>query len=164
MCGLAVTAYGTTLRLFAKFEISSSCMPLTSGPLRDHLVSQVMKKSKIWISHIMANVEMYVYEDFGWFLVKKRLRKRFRPTSGPPSAPTRSKIKIWASSFHGQLEDLSNKPSTSFLGPHLHTPKRPRKNYCWKKRNGGKNRTFLRRYTSTRKLINKLHYITLGIK
>ena len=81
------------------------------------------------MSYIMANVEMYVYENFDGFLVKKRLRKRFRPTSGPPSVPTRSKIEISASSFHGQLEDLSNKPSTSFLGPHLHTPKRPTKNY-----------------------------------
>ena len=71
---------------------------------------------------------------FWWIFGEKRLRKRFRPTSGPPSAPTRSKIKIWASSFHGQLEDLSNKPPTSFLGPHLHTPKRPRKKLLVKKK------------------------------
>ena len=112
MCGLAVTAYGTTLRLFAKFEISSSCMPLTSGPLRDHLVSQVMKKSKIWISNIMANVEMYVYEDFGRFLA----RNGWENASGPlpdyiAPQPDRN-LKFWlhADLDHQIIFQISHQP------------------------------------------------------
>jgi hypothetical protein len=50
-----------------------------SGPLRDHLLPEVLKKSKICISSIMRNVEMYMYANFEAVLVK-RSRKN---ASGP---------------------------------------------------------------------------------
>ena len=92
-------------------------------------------------------------------LGKKGLRKRFRPTSGPPSVPTRLKIGNMAPWLDGHLKDLSNEPPTKSLRPHLHTQKCRTKFCCWlkkKRRNGIENRTLLRRYTSTGRLITDM--------